>query len=271
MVFRSDQKKLTRMVGGQLVKENEYPFVASIQHDNKHICTGSIIGSKAILTAASCFYLNDTTKISTYSLMVSGGSSFWRYGDKYEVDRLIIHPQFDYETKINDIAIIKISKTISLISSVIIKLLSTQIPDNQTVVDGLTFGWGHSIYSGHPIESPSEQLNSLKTKTVPARVCLLEYQTFGENQICLASTEGKGICHGDVGGPLIIQPSAIFLQIGISSYGGACNSTKPEVYTRISSYHDWIDIVLKKGLDNSEEIKLPTQDKKKKRRKNNKY
>lgn len=49
---------------------------------------------------------------------------------------------------------------------------------------------------------------------------------------------------GDSGGPLIVMKNRKPVQIGIVSYGdGNCPSSKPGVFTRVSSFVDWIEEV----------------------------
>ena len=44
------------IIGGTLAVKGEFPYIASIQISQKHICGGFIYNSKWIVTAASCVY-----------------------------------------------------------------------------------------------------------------------------------------------------------------------------------------------------------------------
>lgn len=47
---------------------------------------------------------------------------------------------------------------------------------------------------------------------------------------------------GDSGGPLQIRgDSGKYYIVGIVSYGAGCATKTPSVYTRVSSYLDWIE------------------------------
>lgn len=51
-------------------------------------------------------------------------------------------------------------------------------------------------------------------------------------------------CHGDSGGPLQYKLNDTYYIAGIVSFGVSCGSTFPDVYTRVSSYIDWIEEIV---------------------------
>ena len=59
--------------------------------------------------------------------------------------------------------------------------------------------------------------------------------------ICIKTTGGFSTCNGDSGGPLVLANEERTL-IGITSYGIAlgCEVGWPGVFTRVTSYLDWI-------------------------------
>lgn len=67
-----------------------------------------------------------------------------------------------------------------------------------------------------------------------------------ESQYCAHDADAKGTkdtCEGDSGGPLQVFPpySTIPKIVGIVSFGVACGSPYPSVYTRVAHYLDWIE------------------------------
>lgn len=64
-----------------------------------------------------------------------------------------------------------------------------------------------------------------------------------EMHICAKSETQirRDTCGGDSGGPLQIQLNGNYYLIGVVSFGPPCGTTSlPAVYTRITSYMDWI-------------------------------
>lgn len=59
------------------------------------------------------------------------------------------------------------------------------------------------------------------------------------SMIC-AGVAGKGACSGDSGGPLQCLQDNQWIQAGITSFGIPCARGIPEVYSRVSSFENWI-------------------------------
>lgn len=71
-------------------------------------------------------------------------------------------------------------------------------------------------------------------------------------QICAGGESGKDSCQGDSGGPLMnefsesLDAKPRWYQEGIVSWGVGCGIIGyPAIYTRVSSYMDWIRETLK--------------------------
>lgn len=64
-------------------------------------------------------------------------------------------------------------------------------------------------------------------------------------QICAGGSDGKDSCRGDSGGPLMLIERQYmkenYVAVGIVSFGLGCGIRGiPAVYTRVSSYVQWI-------------------------------
>lgn len=103
--------------------------------------------------------------------------------------------------------------------------------------------------------SPSPTLQWLRLPIVDTAQCATSYARYSVNsrnpiivsgsQMCVQGQENMDACQGDSGGPLMneaISSRDRFVLLGLVSFGPrTCGvSNFPGVYTRISSYIDWI-------------------------------
>lgn len=84
--------------------------------------------------------------------------------------------------------------------------------------------------------------------------CRQQWSTVGEGggniiesgMICAGGGD-VGPCNGDSGGPLIVEDEDRFRLVGLTSFGlvrGCAVSGVPSVFTRVTSYLDWLALSL---------------------------
>ena len=80
--------------------------------------------------------------------------------------------------------------------------------------------------------------SKLKTVKVEQVIPHAEY----ESTICAEGKDRRAdSCQGDSGGPLVAKVQGKFVQVGVVSWGHSCaDGVFPGVYTKVSSYKDWI-------------------------------
>ncbi|TGZ49912.1 Venom protease [Temnothorax longispinosus] len=73
-----------------------------------------------------------------------------------------------------------------------------------------------------------------------------QYWPINNKHICTAAAGlGQDACESNSGGPLIVRRNDQDFQIGIVSYGDQfCPTKSPNVFTKVSSYIDWIREVM---------------------------
>lgn len=69
-----------------------------------------------------------------------------------------------------------------------------------------------------------------------------------ESSICAKPNNTQTACYGDLGGALVIQYEDTWMQIGIASTINPSGCQGPVVYTRLTSYIEWIRTMT--GLSN---------------------
>lgn len=75
-----------------------------------------------------------------------------------------------------------------------------------------------------------------------------------KSQCCAYDPQARNdSCHGDSGGPLQHFPGGTNMAeiVGIVSYGVACGTELPSVYTRIAFYLDWIESIVWPNIETS--------------------
>ncbi|KAL3280358.1 hypothetical protein HHI36_017847 [Cryptolaemus montrouzieri] len=215
-----------RIVGGEDASDGSYPYQISLQQLQQHICGGSIIGNQWILTAAHCVVGQTSSQMS----VVTGTNVLDGSGQRYQVERLIAHPRYNQRTSANDIALVKLTRTISFNS----KVGRISLPRSNTGGGRqLTLtGWGKTSFPGQV----SRTLQTIKLTSLSNSQCRRTFPQITSGSICTAGDSGKGACQGDSGGPLVDGNS----QVGVVSFGVPCAKGQPDVFARVYAYNSWI-------------------------------
>jgi len=238
-------------VGGQDAKADEFPHQAAIGYPNfngeiSFNCGGSLISDRFVLTVAHCEKSDRQSPT-----IVRLGDLNLKIRDKglpeidVPIERFINHEAYNRQTKENDIALIKLSQSVSFTKSIRPACL------HQTEAIGkakaVATGWGYTEYGGQT----SDILQKVQLDIIGNQQCRdfhnnrKDYGIF-DSQICAGVIEGgNDTCGGDSGGPLqvVLGDECVFSIIGLTSYGSRFCGIKnsPGIYTRVSSYIDWIE------------------------------
>ena len=231
--FEIQNKKFVSdfIVGGKEVKPFEYPWIVSINAYNGHMCGGSLISNKWIVTAAHC----TSTGIDLKDLKVEAKRHNLKMPAEkeeslvFKVKRQIVHPDFNSRLLSNDIAIWEIEGDYGLSMATVGDVSSME---TDTLVQ--VTGWGATEESGYL----SPVLLQVKVPLFDHETCkLLLGDMVNDQMICAGGQDGKDSCQGDSGGPLMIDDELI----GIVSWGRGCaRPGLPGVYTNIAKYKKWI-------------------------------
>ncbi|XP_034951941.1 chymotrypsin-1-like [Chelonus insularis] len=226
-----------RISGGTPCRAGEFPFIVSLNVNGAHLCGGSLISNRHVVTAAHCVV--DFSAQGMNSLRVVTGTIYYNSGDVHSVKKVWYHRNYirGDSTSPNDIAIIELQTPVQFnAQQSSIRIASRPTP---TGVVATAIGWGFPS-AQYPVNSYI--LKKVPLTTIQPSQCqpYLPY-TLWTHQICGSGMQGQGVCMGDSGGPLVYNNELI----GIVSYGIPCAVGNPDVFTSVYQYQDWILDVLR--------------------------
>lgn len=232
-----DADEDNRIINGTVAGINQFPYQLSFRLRGSHICGAAIISRTRGLTAAHCF--NGHHHVSFYSVLAGVRElSDEKNGQVRPLTALIVHPNFNRISLRNDIAVFWFQEPFVFGES--IAAIQLPPPNESVRPTGFIAGWG--LTSPKNITSLSNTLMYAVTSEITNVLCETLYA--GLNRItfqmfCTHDAEaGVDACTGDDGGA---YASGRYM-FGIISWGNRCAHPKfPRVYTRVTSYIEWIN------------------------------
>ncbi|XP_068143211.1 collagenase [Drosophila tropicalis] len=155
-----------------------------------------------------------------------------------------VHSKFDRRSVANDIALIKLPRQLKFNTLIQPIKLPSDANDDYTNRTAIFSGWG---LTGK--QQASDSLQYQRAKVISNEQCEIKWNHQLQNGakklvlssfICIESKNGLP-CRGDSGGPLVLDDGSRTL-IGIVSHGydEKCLMKVPDIFTRVSSFLDWI-------------------------------
>lgn len=261
MAENDDNTGTPKIINGVIANYNFTPYMISLQIESNgnfnHICGGSIIEDKFVLTAAHC--VTGGSLDNLYIYQGSGNLGFG--GSRFRVERIFRHENYQTPRPFeNDIALLYVP---NLYGVELVGLASegymSQLGLNTEVE---LVGWG---YYNRNNMSPPDLLYG-RFFYLPATDCQnyyfndafswggtnVDYRAITDKNVCAGVNNfyGQQPCHGDSGGPLLHFNGSRYVQIGLTSFGEPNNPSigllgcgingEPGVFTRVASFIPWI-------------------------------
>nr|AAV91007.1 hemolymph proteinase 9 [Manduca sexta] len=256
-------------IGGRDTGPGEFPHMGAIGWKATigtwvFKCGSSLISNKFVLTAAHCSKASsaDTTIADPVPKIV-------RLGDKNIIDvlvngalpkdrniiNIIVHPQYSSPKKYYDIALMELDEVVIFTKLIQPACLWSKMDTSSLGKEAILTGWG-VVESGGKTISPELQaavvdiIDTPQCEQLLSRYCNRKWCGLQEHQLCAGKLAGGvDACQGDSGGPLQVKISlpittqgTLSHVIGVTSFGVGCALPNlPGIYTRVSSFIDWIE------------------------------
>lgn len=247
----------SRILGGEISQDGAWPWIAALGYrtfenpETAWHCGGTIISDKYILTAAHCLKPKHPEFI--LHKVKLGGNDLTNDSDGFEIsiDTVIPHPNYTFTKSNNDIGLIKLKQPINFtrnVQPICLPKTSKLQTGNLVGHNPFVIGWGVTNY-GEGAKSLSKLMQA-QIPVIDNYSCNNSYSRHGRKitneQICTYDEYNKkDACQGDSGGPLILHDENYYYIIGVVSFGFKCGEPGyPGVYTRVTSYLNWISSVI---------------------------
>ncbi|CAG7723429.1 unnamed protein product [Allacma fusca] len=254
-----------RIWNGTAAVGNDFPWQVRIEQFNRHgtntwdhICGGTLISSRHVLTASHCL----DKDADRYQVLV-GTHSRHNKGRKFRVRDYVQHRETHYEYE-NDIALMTIEddQGRGVTCDQHVQPICLDGPEFKDGTYCFVSGWGSTetrnlsdrlLYASVPllpfktcqnvfdgrlppnyVEPSSNYLRSMYSMNLRTR--------FTNKMICAGPLGGgSDVCSGDSGGPLAcFDNNSVAYLTGITSWAASLCGSQPSAYTKVSEYKNWI-------------------------------
>lgn len=225
----------------------------------EQFCGASLVAPRKAITAAHCVFEGGSQVATSDLVLVAApqGSKDETDSQVRSVSNLFVHPNYDDQQIVNDIAVLTLEDEMVGIPTVV----PSSDDSGLSEADVWSAGWGSIKRDTAAPEYPD--LFRVAPMTVfPAASCgaanpdpyvIGGYSFTGvssvdvdyDKQICAQGYHSGQIvdtCVGDSGGPLVAGAGANTRLVGLVSWGpDVCASDEPGIYTRVSAYRNFLE------------------------------
>ncbi|CAH1710302.1 venom protease [Aphis gossypii] len=245
-----------RIVGGNPAELGAWPWMTALGYrdlnrpnsDYQWLCGGTLISERYVITAAHCTVGIGNRKLAVAHLgdlnldpTVDDGS---RPID-IPITRVITHEKYNAQEFTNDIALLKLENNVrfnQFIQPICLPILSHHRANKLVKSVPFVAGWGATSFRGPSSTTLMEIQIPVLDNSECKRAFANKKAIIDDRVMCAGFlTGGKDACQGDSGGPLMWPNGNQYYLVGVVSFGFKCAEPGyPGVYTRVSSFVEWI-------------------------------
>ncbi|KAM3962346.1 vitamin K-dependent protein C [Aphomia sociella] len=244
--MRARMQDMMRIIGGRPAPPGKWPWqVAVLNRYKEAFCGGTLVSLRWVVTAAHCVRKRLYVRLGEYDLVMKNRGEM-----EMRVTEAVIHPLYDPDTVVNDVAMLRLPAPARPDLGHGIACLPHPHQHLSPHTTCIILGWGKK----RPTDLHGTRvLHEAQVSTIQQGVCRRSYWQYAitDNMVC-AGRGRRDSCAGDSGGPLLCRDRQMryYLQ-GITSFGDGCGKRgKYGIYTRTSGYVPWIrDVMNNKYFD----------------------
>ncbi|CAH2242393.1 jg12974 [Pararge aegeria aegeria] len=255
--------------GGRAALKGEFPHMGAVGWRSKSgspewlfKCGSTLISENFALTAGHCAILSlrhsrdiqsPKPEIIRFGVENIADDEFTINGNPTDVKikRIIRHPSYAPPKKYFDIALIELESVVQFKDNLQPACLWPYSDISHLGTEATLTGWGYTEAGEQSTNLQTvvvDIIENSKCDSILKTFRNRNWDGFRETQLCAGKlVGGVDTCQGDSGGPLQIKVPLktygnMYQILGVTSFGIKCGQkNRPGVYTRVSSFIDWIE------------------------------
>lgn len=219
-----------KIVGGSSVGASDAvaKVTAALESKQGWICTGTLIASDLLVTAAHCVEGSPSSLLVTFALNVDSPSAVRRQVLGYQTPPSWANAATGADH--GDIALVRFGGGLPKGYKV-----ASLLPVSQKLAKGQSV-----LLAGYGVTGMAPALGSGVLRKVSVNIA----GSLGKTEVVLDQTQGRGACHGDSGGPAFVMSGSSLLVWGVTSRGypdfAPDDCKQKAVYTNMNAYRAWL-------------------------------